>query len=166
MPDGRTHKLVGLTAGIWYAAYQAKEQTAENWLLEVAGGALGGYLGGILPDVLEPAISSWHRDVAHSVAAGGTIVSLRDKLMKLEGWCRENAEKCKAIQMEQDTSSQGLKFVPAPIDPLSRVIVNICEMFWRLLAGALNGLAAGYVSHLALDATVGQRSIPLLTSGF
>ncbi len=157
MPDGRTHKLVGLTAGIGYAGFQAKDQTAENWLVEVTGGAFGGYLGGLLPDVLEPAISSRHRDVAHSVAIGGTIVSLRGKLATLESSCREKAEKCKAIRLAQGTSAA---------DPLSHFILSICEMFWRLLAGVLNGLVAGYVSHLALDATIGQRSIPLFASGF
>jgi membrane-bound metal-dependent hydrolase YbcI (DUF457 family) len=38
-------------------------------------------------------------------------------------------------------------------------------MFWRFAAGFANGLAAGYVSHLALDAAT-PRSLPLLVSGF
>ncbi len=63
MPDGKTHKLVGAGTGAVYAGFRAKEQSNQNWCIEVAGGAVGGYVGGQLPDVLEPAISSWHRDV-------------------------------------------------------------------------------------------------------
>lgn len=42
---------------------------------------------------------------------------------------------------------------------------TICEFFWRAAAGFGNGLAAGYLSHLVLDAGT-PRSIPLLTNGF
>ncbi len=156
MPDERTHKYVGLGAGAAYACYRAKEQSPPNWLIEVAGGAVGGYLGGLLPDILEPAISSWHRDMAHSVIGGGAIIALKDSLTASERACRENAEKCRVIPMEPQRNI----FVPVSQQPL-----NPTELFWRFLAGFLNGLAAGYVSHLVLDATT-PRSIPLLTTGF
>ena len=68
MPDGKTHKLVGAGTGVVYAAYRAKQQSGPNWWIEVLGGAVGGYCGGLLPDIFEPAISSWHRGVAHSCA--------------------------------------------------------------------------------------------------
>ena len=57
-------------------------------------------------------------------------------------------------------------FVPAIPDPFSLLLSKIFELLWRFLAGFVNGFAAGYVSHLALDATIGKRSIPLLTRGF
>ncbi len=161
MPDEKTHKYVGLGAGAAYAWYRAKEQSTPNLLIEAAGGAVGGYFGGALPDILEPALSSWHRDVGHSWIAGGAIIASKDALRALERACRENAEKCRAIPMEP----QGDIFVPVPIGSFSQLPLSLAELFWRFLAGLLNGLAAGYVSHLALDATT-PRSIPLLTTGF
>lgn len=161
MPDGKTHKLVGTATGALYAAYRAREQrTADRWL-EVLGGALGGYLGGILPDSIEPATSSWHRDLAHSCAAGGGIVALSRTFTALAEACREQAEKCRAIPMV----AQGNFYVVAPADPWKQFIMSLSELIWRFLAGCVNGLAAGYTSHLALDA-VTPRSIPLLTTGF
>jgi len=162
MPDGRTHKLVGAGAGAVYAGYRAKEESDPHWWIEVAGGAFGGYLGGMCPDVLEPAISSWHRGTAHSCAAGGGIVVLKNGLKAFGDACRESAENCKAIEMIQ----QGNVFVPAILDPFSLVVLGIFELLWRFLAGFVNGFAAGYVSHLVLDATIGKRSIPLLTKRF
>jgi hypothetical protein len=161
MSDGKTHKLVGAGAGAVFAGFRAKEQKDHHWWAEVAGGALGGYVAGQLPDLLEPAISSWHRDVAHSYTAGGGIIAIGNAVEAFAAACRENAEKCSAIPMEQ----QGNVFVPVVVDPLSRFLLDVFELLWRLAAGFVNGLAAGYVSHLALDAMT-PRSIPLLTSGF
>jgi len=161
MSDGKTHRLVGAGTGAVFAGFRAKEQKAPNWWCEVAGGALGGYVGGLLPDVLEPAISSWHRDIAHSCAAGGGVIAMGNALAAFEAACRENAEKCRAIPMEQ----QGDVFAFVPADPISRLLLSLFELLWRLAAGFANGLAAGYVSHLALDAAT-PRSIPLLKAGF
>ncbi len=58
---------------------------------------------------------------------------------------------------------QGDKFVPVAVDPFSKFLLDLFALLWRLAAGFANGLAAGYISHLALDA-VTPRSIPLLTS--
>ncbi|PYU90685.1 MAG: hypothetical protein DMG25_16690 [Acidobacteria bacterium] len=58
----------------------------------------------------------------------------------------------------------GNTFVYVPVDPISHLLSNVFEFLWRFLAGFTNGLAAGYVSHLALDAAT-PRSIPLLTTG-
>jgi membrane-bound metal-dependent hydrolase YbcI (DUF457 family) len=162
MSDRKTHIVVGITAGVGYAAYQAKEQSMPNRLAEIAGGGLGGYFGALLPDVLEPGVSSWHRGTMHSWSAGASIVSLRDRLMEWEKLCREKAENCKAIPM---VPVDPFTFVPAPVDPVSDLFAQLAEFFWRFLAGLANGLAAGYVSHLALDALT-LRSIPLLASGF
>jgi len=162
MSDRKTHVVVGVTAGIGYAAYQAKEQNAPNCLVEIAGGGVGGYLGGLLPDLLEPGISSWHRGTMHSWSTGASIVSLRDRLMEWEKFCREKAEKCKAIPM---VPIKPFTLVPAPVDPISDLFAKLAEFFWRFLAGLANGLAAGYVSHLTLDAFT-PRSLPLLASRF
>jgi hypothetical protein len=86
---------------------------------------------------------------------------MKDALTAFAAACRENAEKCRALPM----TPQGDMFVVAPVDPFSQLLLNMFELFWRFLAGFTNGLAAGYVSHLALDAAT-PRSIPLLTNGF
>jgi membrane-bound metal-dependent hydrolase YbcI (DUF457 family) len=159
--DGKTHRLVGAGTGAVVAGFRAKQQKDHHWWAEVAGGALGGYVGGQLPDLLEPAISPWHRDVAHSCTAGGAIIAMGNALAAFEAACRENAEKCRALPMEQ----QGDVFVFIPADPISRLLLSLFELLWRLAAGFANGLAAGYLSHLALDA-VTPRSIPILKAGF
>jgi len=137
MPGRETHTYVGVAAGIGYAAFQAKEQSPANLMVEAAGGALGGWCGGRLPDAFEPGTSSWHRSLAHSGTTGTAIVAMRGKLTEWEKFCR----------------------------PWQELRWKAEELFWRLAAGFANGLAAGYVSHLALDAGT-PRSIPLLVGGF
>ena len=162
MPDGATYKLIGASGGAAFAAYRAKDQNPGNWIAELAGGAIGGYVGGILPDILEPAISSWHRGVAHSYVSGATVAGTANAVLsKWEVACRTNAESCKAIPV---IVVPGGMFVAAPPDPVHQFLSSLAELFWRLMAGLLNGLVAGYISHLALDA-VTPRSIPLLASG-
>jgi hypothetical protein len=163
MSDRSTHKLAGVGSGAAFAAYRAKDQSFESLLVEVAGGAIGGYLGGILPDILEPAISSWHRSVAHSYISGGAIRGFgqRDVLRVgngLSGQCRN----CRALRMIPAPSGT---FVVAPPDPIQQLLSSLAELFWRLAAGFLNAFTTGYISHLALYALT-PRSTPLLTSGF
>lgn len=71
MPNGNAHLLVG--AGLGFAGYlvycrfsDRKFDLAEALL---ATGACA--LGSVSPDVLEPAVHSWHRGVCHSATAGG-----------------------------------------------------------------------------------------------
>ena len=95
MPDSKTHKYVAITAGVGFAAYQAKEQAGLNFLLEVLGAGLGAWSTGNLPDIFEPVMSSWHRSTCHSVAAGGAIVSQVSTISAFTGFCREQAANCK-----------------------------------------------------------------------
>jgi hypothetical protein len=167
MPDSRTHTCVGITAGLGFAAYKAKEQTGLDFFVEIVGGAIGGWPGAKLPDVFEPAISSWHRSTAHSMAAGGAIVSQTARLDTFTAFCREQAESCKAnprriLMVPVDGRAILLELSEGVGNFLSKVE----ELFWRFLAGFANGLAAGYISHLALDASIGKRGIPLLARGF
>jgi hypothetical protein len=172
MPDRQTHTSVGTATGAVYAAWQAKDQSPANFLVEVIGGAAGGWCGGALPDVIEPgSCGSWHRSLAHSGATGTAIVTARGKLIEWEKFCRERAEYCR-IQAEQNgmvtmvpDPLRPCLFVPAPINPWAQLRWKLEEMFWRFAAGFVNGLAAGYISHLSLDART-PRSLPLLVSGF
>jgi LexA-binding, inner membrane-associated putative hydrolase len=171
MPGRETHAYVGIAAGIGNAAFQAKEQKPLNLLLEAAGGALGGWCGGQLPDIFEPPTSSWHRSLAHSRTIGTVIVFARGQLIEWQKFCRERAEYCR-LQPEQNGTLVMVPdplrpnlFVPAPVNPLAQLFWTAAEVLWRFAAGFANGLAAGYVSHLVLDAGT-PRSIPLLVSGF
>lgn len=159
MPDLKTHKYIGAGAGAVYASYQAKDQPNNAWLLEVIGGGVGGYLGGMLPDKLEPALSSWHRGICHSWTAGGIVVSGSAQLAELAVACRKRAQQCRAIPTAQD-SATGV-FIPVPRSLLEQMFSQIGEILWTFLAGLLNGLAAGYLSHLLLDSAT-PRGIPLL----
>jgi hypothetical protein len=169
MPRRKTHAYVGMTAGIGYAAFQAKEQGSANLFVEAAGGALGGWWGGQLPDVIEPGTHPWHRSLAHSGVAGTTSLTAgRSKLNLCQDQCRRQAEACRikreSLKMVPHPSQPNL-FVPAPSDQWEHLCLTIQELFWRFAAGFANGFAAGYVSHLALDAGT-PRSLPLLVRGF
>ena len=168
MANRRTHRRIGRISGAVYAAHRAKTQTVGQFITEGSGGAVGGDIGALLADWLEPATSSWHRDTAHSCAAGGVVLSLGEMLAGVETYCRQQAERkaqeLRTLQMTPNPAQPNV-FVPVPNNSLAQIWLTVCELFWRALAGFANGLAAGYISHLVLDAGT-PRSIPLLTSGF
>jgi hypothetical protein len=149
MPNRRTHQAVGLTAGGVAAAYRARNEARGDQILEGLGGGIAGWTGGQLPDVLEPAISSYHRDIAHSWTAMYGVSKLFPALEEWEEECRLRSNHYYRLRM-----TSGL-------DPLSAVAYLIAEVLWRLAAGALSGLAAGYASHLVLDFFT-PRGLPLL----
>jgi hypothetical protein len=168
MANRTTHRRVGRAAGAVYAAHRAKDQKVGHFITESIGGVIGGDIGALAADWLEPAVSSWHRGTAHSCAAGGAVLSLGDILAQAEVFCRAEAER-KAIQrsaleMVPHPTLPNV-FVPAPGSVLTNLWLLACELFWRAVAGLTNGLAAGYISHLVLDAGT-PRSIPLLVKGF
>ena len=148
MPNRKAHRNVGAASGALIAGYRARAQRPPELLLETAGGALGGLLGGSLPDVLEPVISSWHRDIAHSWAAGAGIIRATSGLQQWESYCRERAGHYSRLRAVAQ-------------DPLFRALHFLAEIFWRLAAGFASGLGAGYASHLLLDALT-PRGIPLM----
>jgi hypothetical protein len=167
MPDSKTHKYVGITAGLGFAGYQAKEQKGLDFWIELFGGAVGGWPGSKLPDIFEPAISSWHRSTFHSLTAGGAIVSQASRLSAFTTFCREQAGECKSNPRRILMLPLGEgRHIPIELgEGLGNLLSKLEELLWRFLAGFVNGLAAGYVSHLALDAFIGERGIPLLTRG-
>ena len=147
MPKCRTHTLAGAAAGAGLAAYHARHEVSDHQLVEIAGGVLGGAWGGRLPDLLEPATSPCHRDLAHSclslVAAGA---------LTLEEWrrsCRGRAE------------DYGRRLANPELTSEARLLYAILEVVWRLAAGVLTGLQAGYASHLVLDGCT-PSGLPLL----
>ena len=69
MPNARTHFLVGAGAG---AIAYCLIRKAQNQPIEFPGllgmGLVGG-VAGLLPDIIEPATSPNHREIAHSFTA-------------------------------------------------------------------------------------------------
>ena len=168
MANRKTHRRAGRISGAVYAAHRARGQGAGEFLVETAAGAFGGDVGALAADWLEPATSSWHRGTAHSCAAGSIILSLGEVLANVETYCRQQADlkaaERKTLQATQHPAQLNL-FVATPNSLLAQLWLTICELFWRTAAGFVNGLTAGYISHLVLDAGT-PRSIPLLTNGF
>lgn len=147
MPNRHTHLGVGVGTGALAAGYRARTEPIRHLVAELVGGAIGGGVGGVTPDILEPATSPNHRDVAHSVAAGAVIVWMG--VANWQAYCRNRA--CLSDQLACRTE----------IHPDVRASAELRAVLWRMLAGAIVGFAAGYLSHLALDATTAKR-IPLL----
>ncbi|GAF76943.1 unnamed protein product [marine sediment metagenome] len=140
MPNKQTHVTIGTLAGGGLAAYRAREQEPLNMLLEAIGGGIGGYIGGRLPDVIEPASWPGHRQLAHSVIAGGAVgFSVYELLGKWEKWCRSKAE-----LYNQRRTTEGANV-------LKDILFTLLEIILRVAAGFLSGLGTSYLSHLALD---------------
>jgi membrane-bound metal-dependent hydrolase YbcI (DUF457 family) len=116
---------------------------------EILGGAIGGALGAQIPDLLEPALHSWHRSTAHSFAAGASIAAAGfDVAQKWVGYCRRKAGEHRRRQSQSN-------------DAFMQLLHGFWAWMWTLLAGMGPGMVAGYLSHLALDACT-PRSIPIV----
>src|SRR5690242_12658174 len=136
MPNRSTHATVGSISGGTFAVLRAADAPAPHLIVEAIGGLFGGWLGGILPDVLEPATSPNHRQLAHSVVAGGALTFAQ--LSEWQASCRLSA----------DAAAQCALSLPFGSD--ERRSAEWDALLWRLLAGVLVGLVAGYASHLVL----------------
>jgi membrane-bound metal-dependent hydrolase YbcI (DUF457 family) len=147
MPNYITHARAGVAAGGIAAAYRARALPTDQLVAETIGGLIGGWIGGALPDVLEPATSPNHRKLAHSAVTGGALCFAR--LAEWQADCRASAE----------AANERLRVCQPGSGEHSRAQWEV--LFWRLLAGALVGVVAGYASHLALDAGT-PRGLPLL----
>jgi len=119
-------------------------------ILETIGGAMGGWVGGQLPDHLEPADCWNHRKFCHSWAAffAGASFS-RAVVVGWERYCREQAVSAANKRLANASLSGGMSF-----------FLLMLETAWRIAAGILAGLIAGYASHLILDATT-PSSLPV-----
>lgn len=146
MPRRREHTVVGVAVGVIAAAIQAGHEPGASIMAELIGGAFGGWLGGIAPDVLEPAKSPNHRSTAHSGVALGALALAR--IAEWQAHCRESA------------AMHAARAVGLPVGCDERSRAELAALVWRLAAAALVGFAAGYASHLLLDAGT-ARGLPL-----
>src|SRR5262245_29269949 len=115
MADRKTHTAVAVVSGVVAAAVVEKEpQDGFRRALQLVGGGVGGYIGGRLPDVLEPATSSWHRDFCHSWLVGAGAVGVTKRLEEWRRFCEQEARRSRieyaARQgLDADTSPAGLE---------------------------------------------------------
>lgn len=154
MSDGKTHEKVAMASGGFAALLASNEKDPWKLVAETLGGVLGGFAGGKLPDMLEPAIHSWHRSMAHSVTTGAAVVgAAATGVQSWQASCR-----AKSDAWAQRRLDPGLT-------PADRVLAVVAEIAWRIAAGMPIGAAAGYISHLVLDGGT-PRGIPLVVRGF
>ncbi len=149
MSNRRTHLIAGTGAGLSLAGYLARNERPSVLVAEAVGGALGGALGCLGPDIVEPAVHSWHRSVAHSYATAATIATAT--VQGVQRW----QEYCRACATSHDEA-----FSQSVTDG-ERLWHRLMALVWRVLSGFVAGLPAGYLSHLALDACT-PRGIPLV----
>lgn len=149
MPSRHVHRQAGAVAGVAYAGYLAWDQPGPHMYAEAAGGLLGGIGGGLLPDCIDAPSCPRHRAEAHSVSITGVVGSVfNDQLPGWQGALRDNAHRYARLR----AASPSL---------LPQIGYGLLEFFFHFLAGALAGLLAGYVSHLALDSLT-PSSLPIL----
>ncbi len=150
MPNKDTHVFFGTASGAIYSLSLSKDQEVNNRILESIGGGIGGYCGSRLPDIFNPANQPRHRAFAHSMLTGTVSTVNANEIAFL--WIktfREMADYFKACRQDEQISDFNK---------------NLClffEILMRVMVGIGPGLIAGYISHLALDATT-QRSLPLV----
>jgi hypothetical protein len=155
MANSKVHRQVGKVSGVVAAVARARNgDSALDVLTFGLGGYIGGALGARLPDIIEPAVHSQLRHVAHSLATATAIAaSAIESIERVESYAQMRAQAaadapCAAGRYrvaEHRQSPQG-----TPREASARVVA---------------GLGAGYLSHLALDAGT-PRGIPLLMRGF
>jgi hypothetical protein len=122
-------------------------------IAEVAGGLFMGAQAGTWADCIEPGISSYHRREAHAIIpslVGANLVF--QNLTSFQGSLRQTAAQC--FELAQNTA-----------DPLQAVLNFLAGLGLHFVAGAVPGVATGYLSHVALDACT-PRGVPLLFRGF
>jgi len=145
----KTHLSVATPIGTVYAACNSLNQSGFSCLVESAGGALGGAFGGILPDLIDPPVSSLHRSSAHGVVpVSGAAVVWASQLDSWQDALRQQAEDHRWQAAQSDNWIFALGHSAA-------------ELLLRLLAGFLAGFGAGYLSHVVLDFGT-PRCIPLI----
>lgn len=159
MPNRDLHRPTSTIAGGIYAGCRARRryrrtpQPLPAIVVESTGGIVGGWLGGILPDVIDPPTSPDHRNFGHGMATVAGVIALSaESIIGLQEMLRERADAVRANRWRLATDFE-------------RTMNDLLEYFLRFLAGALDGLLAGYVTHLALDLGT-PRGLPIICRQF
>ena len=139
MPNKPVHLATSVSTGLAFAYFTGPGENGFDRFLEIAGGALGGAVGGLLPDLCDPPCQPNHRSLAHGVLpvlAGASVWS-----QGLTGWQANLRNNADAFAQKRAAS----------VDPLLAALYALTEMALRVLSGAVAGLGAGYLTHVALD---------------
>ena len=151
MAGRREHDAAGVVTGVATALLTTRRKaSAYELVAEALGGAFGGRFGSRIPDVLEPAVHSYHRNVAHSVTFA-TAVTVKGKKRAARMQARLRAQ---ADEYAERRAASG--------DWFEQIVLWIAETACRV-AGFVAGVIPGYLSHLVLDAGT-PRGIPLLSA--
>ncbi len=150
MPDRRTHRVLGAGASVGVAVIQWGEFPEIGKLLYGLSACAGGLVGGVLPDVLEPALHSHHRDVFHSLFAGGGIVAVGSQSAKTFGTeLRAEAARLRSLRLAQ------------PQEDPKRLVLSLRECLIYTVLGFSLGLTVGYTTHVVADMAT-PRGVPLV----
>jgi membrane-bound metal-dependent hydrolase YbcI (DUF457 family) len=146
--NGRTHKVAGAVVGVpSVVGFRAAERKPLR-VGELAGGLVGGVAGAMLPDVLEPATSSYHRSIAHSVTVStGAVWGATRNLGNVRQWLDDKADALRARSSETESW-------------LEQLIFSLGALLVDFLNGLVTGVVPGYVSHVVLDSLT-PRSVPI-----
>lgn len=150
MPNKKTHDAAATIVGAVVGMQLMATEDSLTRILEVMAAVGGAIVGSRLPDLIEPAVHSHHRGVAHALIPAGTVylalfADSRAVCAQKAGECRTRAQAC-AIGSRERANHESL-----------------C-LLWNLTAAALAGFAYGYLSHIALDACT-PRGVPLMGRG-
>lgn len=152
MPRRAVHQSVGAVASIAVAAYAARDQQPDHQAVEIIAAGFSGWHASRLPDIIDPPTSGNHRGVGHSLAQGAVGIRVaQQKIPEIQQRLRARAEEFAARHRRAELGFN---------DPLPTWQLAAAELFFRIQAGALVGLAVGIGSHLLLDAGT-PRSLPL-----
>jgi hypothetical protein len=148
MPKKPVHRTGGKVAGVAVAILRARNRKPIDGLLGGIGCILGADVGAQLPDALEPPTHGGHRKFGHSILAGGGVIKASQIVLDLEAKLIEQAD------------SYSLRCDMA-CDTIDRLRYLLGEIALRVAAGFVLGLPAGFISHLAMDATT-RRRLPIV----
>ena len=143
MPGHIEHSYVGGLSGLVFAIFRVEGKPNEQRVLEAIGGFIVGSVAGCIPDIIEPAkkLGPCHRKSAHSVVLGAGIVGATTVfLAQSQEWFRARAAECATRRNGYEKGT------------ILHMVFDLLEKLCYILAGGVPGLAAGYLSHLVLDA--------------
>jgi membrane-bound metal-dependent hydrolase YbcI (DUF457 family) len=155
MPRRYVHEVVGVLAGGVAAIYVARRNAEKPLaaIIQVTSAFVGGLHGGRLPDLIEPAEDPGHRGFAHSwtvvVAGGAAITKWGDDVVQ------ETRSRVREIEEDLEGETNGWR----------RAWLTLVLVLGHMSLGYSVGLAAGYASHVGLDAMT-PGALPLLARRF
>lgn len=151
MPDRRTHLSAGVLVGIGAGLYVSRKHEGWPLVARLLGALPGSIAGAALPDIVEPAVHSWHRRSFHSWwALAGTAGVALGPPVGVRQWIAAREGAAAGARTRRDLLPAGHPECAG---------LWLAEMLEHLLVGAASGLPAGYASHLVLDAA-SPRSLP------